>query len=444
MTLRTTQKRAFVDALESFSVFSFEENLTLKEERNKYLLGALSYNRLSKSEAHKKVVKKLRDGELKSWKSKLEEKISLALTNEKYRTDALNFISTRPGEMIRSFVRLYRLGYTESDLLQYCVSKEFLESISYQTLISNLQYFGQDVLETLSKKKIYSDNELTDINFITQKQKEFDFAYSIFSQLLLKKMTLMTTPLKNKKVYIDEGAYDLNHSIVETNNKNEDDTYFRSGLAFAIPKEVNKIRFFVYWNHKYNIDIDLYATAWFDDNSKKSIGYFTDYSIPFGLVYSGDIRHSNSAEYIDIDIEKAQKNGVEYVDNIINIYSGANSFNQIDTIYAGMMAVKSDSKSVKLYNSENVFFRHDLISSLLSVNYAYIDIKNRCLRLNGKRDIKTTQFSLKEYLNLLKDAQNINFIENKEEAEIILTIGKVNDKEKEISLLDNNFFIDYE
>lgn len=431
--LTTAQKRVFVDVLESFPTSSLKENLSLKCERNKYLLGALSYNKLSKSKKHAEAVKSLRDNNLKSWNGRLEEKLKLAQSDTQFKPDALNFLSQRPGIMIRMLVRLYRLGYTQDDLKQVMLNETFLSSLSYQTLVSNLQYFGQNIND------IYKDTN--NIEGKEGREMEITFAYDIFYEVLKAKMRELETPLKDKKVFLDNNMYNLDHSIIETNAKGADDTYFRSGLAFDIPEEVKRLRFFIYWNDKKNIDIDLHSYGMTTDNKSIHIGWNADFN-HMGITFSGDIRHSNAAEYIDIDLEKAKDNQIAYINNDVRLFSGASNFREVKEVFTGMMAVSDNSKNIKLYNSQNVFFRHDLNALTTELNYSYIDIANRILRLKGQRDLKSTKFSLNEYLHLLYETQNIKLIDNKDDAEIILTIEKVNDTEKGISLLDENFFFE--
>lgn len=430
--LKTAEKRLFVEALESYSPASLAENLVAngKEERNKVLMKSLSYNRFSHSKDHAKIVKKLRDGQLKSWNAQVEELIVKGKEDETYLFKALHLMSQRPGILLRSAVRMYRLGLSE-DLILECFNTEAIKTLSFQTLISNMNYFCQD-----EEVKLKRNTNLV----LEQRKSEFDFARCFFKTLLNRKLKTLETPLKNKKVYVDEGMYDFSHSIMEMNNRQDDDTYMRSGMAFKIPETVKHLRFFVYWNDKKNIDIDLHADAYDNANKVVHIGYYTQYTNEQGLTFSGDIRHSDAAEYIDIDMQKAVDKGVIGVFNNIDIFSGADAFKDIETVFTGMMAVDSIKRDVQLYNGENVFFRHDLNSLQRDVPYAYINIPNRYLRLRGKKDI-TTSFMLSDFLSMLYASQNTTVVDDKDEADIILTLDKPSNKEKGISLLDNNFFL---
>lgn len=430
--LKTAEKRLFVEALESFSVASLAENLVAngQEERNKVLMKSLSYNRFSRSEEHAKIIQKLRNGQLKSWNGKVEELIAKSKEKNEAPVEALHMMAQRPGVLLRSAVRMYRLGIPEELLLE-CFDIDAIHSISFQTLISNINYFYQDISTEIDKTP--------DLN-VYQRDKEFHFARRFFKNLLIKKLKTLQTPLKNKKVFVDEGMYDFSHSIMEMNNKQDDDVYMRSGMAFRIPESVNHLRFFVYWNHTHNVDVDLHSDSFDEEGNGIHIGYYTQYKNEHGLTFSGDIRHSDAAEYIDIDMKKAIKAGVKEVFNQINIYSGARDFKSIDTIFTGMMAVDSIEKNTSIYNSDNVFFRHDLNSSQKFMPYAYIHIPDRYLRLRGKKDVQTS-FMLSDFLSLLYATQDVGLVSTKEEADIILTLDKPYDEEKGVSLLDNHFFL---
>ena len=53
-----------------------------------------------------------------------------------------------------------------------------------------------------------------------------------------------------------------------------------------------------------------------------------------------------------------------------------------------------------------------------------------------------TEFTLEKYLNDLYSCQNINIVNNPDCADYTLVMGKPSN-DKEISLIDNNFFMDF-
>lgn len=451
--LKTSIKRVFVSILEGFSVKSFEENLVdnNNEERNKMLMKSLSYSRFSRSIDHLKAVEKLRNKQLQSWEGKVEERIKTLVKAPKTSSiELIKVFAERPGVMVRNVVRLMRLGVTYEDfeqaLNENIITNDMVKSISFQTLISNLNYFSQDFENYQHLFEEECNSKQIDIVELDcgQRLKEIEGAYKVFELLLKTKLNLITTPLKDKKVFVNERMYDFAHSMIETNSKSSVGTYLRSGIAVAIPEEVNYLRFFTYWNDKYNIDIDLHGKFYDVHGEVDYINYMTSYKNNYGLTFSGDIRHSDAAEYIDIDLKKANDTGVLDVECDINLFSGANFFKDIETCFVGMLAVQNNEKDVKLYNSQNVFFRHDLVDKSNFKKYAFINIPNRYLRIQGAKRYVDSSFTLNRYLELLFIAQNAQKVENQDEADIILTLDQADDEEKGISILDNDFFISEE
>ena len=118
---------------------------------------------------------------------------------------------------------------------------------------------------------------------------------------------------------------------------------------------MKRLRFFVYWNDKNRVDVDLHAAAYDLEGEFIHVGWDAHFN-KSGIVHSGDITHSNAAEYIDIDMAAPLRNA----EASIHLYSGKQSFGQIETCYVGMMAVKRFGEKVKLYDPKNCFFTHEL------------------------------------------------------------------------------------
>ena len=60
--------------------------------------------------------------------------------------------------------------------------------------------------------------------------------------------------------------------------------------------------------------------------------------------------------------------------------------------------------------------------------------------MKGKMELEN-RFNLKAYLDLLLASQHAVFVENEEDADVILTMEK-STKENAISLIDENFYLD--
>ena len=420
---RTSQKRFLVKLIESYPVNDFRANLVLSgkgAERNILLLNYLDYSMYSVSASHMQAVNDLRDGKLRSWESTV--KSMLASGDE----GVLDFIAQRPGMMLRMVAWLIRLGYSADEIVAKLTEKS--EFLSMQTLITNMNYFGK-----------LSEGERADAPVL----------YDAFETLLKSHMEGMDTLLRGKKVMVNMPDYDLDVSEIHCNDKSAEGGFIRSGIAYRIPETINSLRFFVYWNDKSRVDIDLHTGFTDIKGNSHHVGWndrFRDY----GVIFSGDITHSNAAEYIDIDLTSP----IDSVYANIHLYSGKPEFSQVDTCFVGMMAVpngNNNGKTEELYNEANCFFKHNLRQKCATVNYGYIDVRNRCIIFDGAPreweynwyagiEHRRGKLSLSRYLQFLFASQGAVICETEEDADVVLVMGKAA-KEKEVSIIDTNFFI---
>lgn len=427
--LRTSVKRALVELIESFSDYSIEENLASNRwskrflgkggkrrslNRNIALIDYLSFSRFSKNPAAMALVNELKDGKLFSWNQKLEAAYAISDLDK-----ARALLLERPGMYFRQINRLYKLGVPEETLSDDV--ETFAEDLKTQSIVSTLNNYNKDV----NVSKVF------------------------YEALIHNLMSKTVEQIAGKKIYIDESEFDLDFSKISLLDKSKEGGYIQSGMAIRIPEDVKLVRFFTYWNDKRRIDIDLHASYANKDGSTGHVGYWGDYK-DSGLVHSGDITHSNAAEYIDIDFESALKSGVSHVQFNINSFTRV-PFAEIDTVFTGLMAVSKMREEVKLYDQKNVFFRHDLEGDYMSVDYAYIDIEKRLLYILGNgvsgrhndlnlienMDIK---LSIKSYLNILISSQGATKVSNKEDADVILGLPK-SDEDNYYSLIDENYFM---
>lgn len=417
--LTTSQKRLFVKLFECYPVADFQANLIVtnaKAERVIRTLEYLSFNRFSRSVEHKEAVRKLRNGELRSWQGQVD--FLLSSDGEK----ALDFIAARPGMLVRFTARLLRLGYKAEDIAEKLASHA--SALSMQTLLSIMNHFGLDSVR----------NERSDA----------DTVYSVMHEALQAKMTTLETPIKGKKIFLDESDFSFDFSRIE--KASAEGGYVRSGLAFRVPEAANRVRFFVYWNDsKPWVDIDLHGAAKTRNGDNVHIGWNGGYN-ESAIIHSGDITESDAAEYIDIDLENTDASVVSFS---VDLFSGKPNFGCIDTCFVGMTAVNQIGESVELYDPKNCFFSHDLKSRERGLYYGHLDIENRILTVEVKpngRNYRTAQtvdssrYSLTCFLQDLAEAQGAEVVA-RDEADIVLVMGKPN-AENEVSLIDSNFFCD--
>ena len=425
--LRTSEKRILVKVLESYDIKDFRANLILSNNsaRNiKVLLQYLDYNKYSRSIYHKNAVADLRDNKLQSWEGKAKK---LLFSKD---DGTLDFIGARPGMLLRMITILLRNGFKPEDIKKKLMIHA--GKLSTQTLVTLNTYFNkpEEYITKYNSKEQYDYTELIIMKDILKDVLKENLIYKDIPEL------------SGKKVLLDMDNYNLKLSNIECNTKSEEGGYIRSGLAIKIPDEVERIRFFVYWNDKERVDIDLHGSILTKDGAE-SIGYDSDFRSK-DAVLSGDITHSNAAEYIDINLNNTNL----YACVAINIYNGSWSFGNIDTCFVGAMAVKEMNENVKLYNPKNCFFTHDLKSKARTILYGYIDSESRSIIFVGKPTTKRygnykdiSKFNVETYLKYLGDSQNITFVSDKNNADVILTMESATE-DNSISLLENNFFMD--
>lgn len=420
---RTSQKRFLVKLLESYPVKDFRANLVLSGKnarRNTLLLNYIDYSVYSRSADHMDAVNELRDGNLRSWES-------IAKTMLTTGSDGtLDFIAQRPGMMLRMVAWLLRSGYDRDAIVAKLTEKA--DALSIQTLVTNLNHFGK-----------LTEEERADATTL----------FSVFDQLLRAHMAGMNTVLRNKKVALAMPEFNLDVSELHCNDKSAEGGFIRSGIAYRLPEDLDTLRFFVYWNDDSRVDIDLHVGYSDLEGQSHSVGWNQSFR-DSGVVFSGDITHSNAAEYIDVDLTAS----IDKVNANIHLFSGKSGFKDVDTCYVGMMAVpkgQSEGERYELFKEANCFFTHHLRQDCATVNYGYIDVQNRCIVFDGAPQVwhydwytgiehRQGAFSLRRYLESLIAAQNATLCDA-EEADVVLVMGKAR-SEKEISLIDTNFLMD--
>ena len=413
--LKSAEKKQIVRLIEDYPPEDWKANVVLtnkKARRTILVLQYLSYSRFSKSEKHMEVVRMLRDGKLSTWES--QAKALLSSQSE----DAIDFISKRPGMMLRWVNWLHKLGFEDS-----CIEEKLMESIddlSMKTLVISAGALG--------------------------KMEDKDAAFEIFVRLLEKKLELLDTPLKGKKVFVDEGRLDTAHSIIM--GKDDEAGYVRNGLAYRIPPEVKIVRFFIYWNDPERVDIDLHASAVDQNQQYVEVGWNKDFR-KSGIMHSGDITHSDAAEYIDVDLSAKLRE----VQLNVNLYYGRPNFSEIQECFIGLLAVDKTGKKIQLYDPKNCFFYNDIRTKTRTMNYGYINVPGRYLCLDGQpavtqwmdgvytvQDHTVSRFTLDRYISLLLKAQQAEVVKSREDVDLELVMEKPQ-TDQQISLIDENFFM---
>lgn len=413
---KTGQKKQLVQLIESYPVEDWKANVILtdkKARRTILVLQYLSYNRFSESPEHKEVVRRLRNGELSSWQSQVVSMLS------KKDEKVIDFIAARPGMLLRWTNWLIKLGYEKESVLKRLLEKA--DDLSSRTLAISASLLGR--------------------------MDEREDAYDVLLTVLKRKMSRLETPFRNKKVFINEGRLDLDHSILLS--KGDEAGYIRNGLAYRIPENVRFIRLFIYWNDSYDgIDIDLHATGIKKDGEVIEIGWDNEFN-ECGIVHSGDITTSDAAEYIDIDLSS----DVNEVQLNVNLFSGDSLFSNIQTCFIGMMAVNKTGTDVKLYNPENCFFVNDIRSMTRTLHYGYVNIPGRYLCLDGTptrlqwmdgvytvTEHRVSKLTVRKYLEILLECQGAVLVSDRADCDVELVMEKP-EKDNQVSVIDSDFFL---
>ena len=423
---RTSQKRLTVRLLESYPLHDFRANLILsgkKRERTLLMLQYLDYNIYSRKPDYAAAVADLRAGRLRSWESEVK-----AMVGRK-APEVLDVYADRPGMMLRHLTYLMRNGYRAEEIFARLMPHA--AELKTQTLAGLASFFSRDAAQ------------LDEARY-----QETVVLRPMIRYLLQTRLAANQTALKNKKVFLDMPEFDLEQSELRVNNKSSEGGYIRSGLAYKIPEDAKFIRFFIYWNDKERVDIDLHGVALSRSGEEINIGWNAGFKSG-ELVFSGDITHSDAAEYIDLDLEKA-KETLRNVCCNINLYDGYETFGEIDECFVGAMAVSKTGNEIRHYDPKNCFFTHYLTGKYRKMNYGYIDIPHRVIVFDGLEDgnlsyystaERNNGFSLREYLDLLLRSQGAAETAVREEADVILVMGKPSG-ERELSLIDANFFME--
>lgn len=427
---KTSLKRGLVELIEKFSISALEENLASNRwsktflgkggklraiNRNIALIDYLSYNKFSKNPESKEVVTALKSGELYSFNQRLEAA---------YKNNDLELVTSmlksRPGIYFRQINRLMKNGVPLGGVLKDM--SELGVDLKTQSIVSAINNFdGDELVESAFFKALESNLASKNIEKIA-----------------------------GKKVYVDSGDVVLESSVINLTDKFEEGGYIQNGIALRIPENADFIRFFTYWNHNFSIDIDLHASYSKTNGERATVGWNSHYKNA-GVVHSGDITHSDAAEYVDIDMKQARESGVDKLQFNINSYSRV-PFKDIDTVFCGIMLLGKMGQKVELYSQKNTLFRHDLDNNSIAVDYAYIDFESNTIQIVGKQsesyndknllDGVKTKLPISTYLNILFALQRVELVENKEDADVIIGFAK-SDDENYLSLVDENYFMGY-
>ena len=455
--LKTSEKRMITRLLESYSAADFRNNIFLsakKGERSDLVLKAISYKNYSKSAVHMEQVIALRNGDLRSWESVARDLV------EAKDPRAVEFMAQRPGILVRNVAWLERQNYDPVEIAAALANAG--DQLSTQTLAKTIEIFSKKLRDLEEDKATGPIIDTAAYGDRIDKITNYVNVISILKTALEANLASKETPVMDRKVFMDVDDNMLAHAgfCYRTSEAGG----YASGVPFVIPDNVDCIRLFTYWNDHHCVDVDLHSYAITGEGKTEHIGWNGDFrkTDGFQAVFSGDITHSNAAEYIDVQLPKRgefRPDHPRFIDLNINLYSGRPSFNKVETCFGGIMAVGKIGEHVELYSPKNCIDARDLnVYDTSDINLGTIDVLNRTVIMEYSGGLeqykarcgKLAEYeklfgeqpvSLKDYVEAVLKAQNVTLVDSKEEADVILTTEKSTD-EKAISLIDSNFFLD--
>ena len=446
--LTTKQKKALCRTLETFDEMGIARNLADGTDKFMFAANALSISRFGGPRL-KKAHQLVSSGAVKSWNAEAEGLwLRLALASgDDGKADAkralLSKYGTRPGVFLRSMTRFIKNGFTAPEL-----EEELHKHAESYSTVSLVRLCTQTHALDIKGETDWAGRAVDVRSEVARIAEQHDIKRSLADTvkiLLEKKLQMAQTPIKGKKVYMDPCGFSLKGSVLMPNDVgNTAEAYPPAGMAYDVPDD-KVVRFFVFWNDQAKrVDIDSHFYGEDVNGRDIHVGWNSDFR-RCGTVFSGDVTHSdNAVEYLDIDMPVAREEGLAFVNERLNIYnsSAAPNWRDIDTCFCGALVVGSTEPDVKVYNGKNVIFHDDLTGNGSNMEYAFVNVENHYVRiLRGSQfGFNETGFTLGDYIDLLVDAQGATLVSEKEDADVVVGVGRLDD-ENSICLIDEGFFM---
>lgn len=280
----------------------------------------------------------VRNGWVKSWYSKLQKEFSNSLNS------GLDVLSERPGEFARKLDWMLR-SYDANVILDKF--QTLGEKVSNKVLFELFNHFENRTQQKDRFISVKSSRRRTKLTPLIPLDENLILNIQENIRSILSKKFEKLDPMG--KVWLDEK---LKNIPLPTNMRS-----LSSGLkpkirGTATPignQDAKVLRGFVHWFDQHGIlDIDLTATFFGDGLSTERIGWNGRHNDLIGC-YSGDVRHRKGAcaEYIDISIDNALKQGYEFVVLDARNYNGG-SFSSVPECVVGFM-VRSEPATNEIF-----------------------------------------------------------------------------------------------
>ena len=230
------------------------------------------------------------------------------------------FISKRPGILVRKLDSLIRRsGGKFDEILDIFFDTKGMKN---KTLLELLSYY-----DTRNSDAPRYVSILGSPKYILEKLDKLpDHIIDAVQDVIVRKVLLNiqervnSKDLEGKLVYLDP---DIKKIPIPKAMRNQS-VSIPVGTRYKISED-GIVRFFVHWVQKDKPeDLDLHAFLWKNDRECTNIGWNTSFRKGCYAVHSGDVlnRPGDCAEYVDIDMKEAKKDGVKYIVADIMNYKG--------------------------------------------------------------------------------------------------------------------------
>jgi len=363
-----SQRRFLLEMLENIPAQNVEDDFAMRKEQWKRLLSYLHPNDFgNKFKRTCGIYDKLYRNEVSGFQAQFEALLLYGFS------EALDFLSARPGEFMRQLRRLISMSGTRA-------VKKFEEVAPRLTVIQLLKLRGymlhanERIYRTFAPRGNWTLLQVKDNDVRIKDGHRLAILGTIEKQLKLKLEAITA----GNKFDVSEDT-----RMIKLQTNDSEVTPYGRGTVFPIPDEVNFIRTASYWK------VGKASTVWFDnswnffDENWQSVGVccWTDTkTMNGGAVFSGDPvsggeMQGRAAQMIDLYLNKLQQSGVRYAVWNILCYSGI-PFSGVEEVFGALQWGKDEQKG-KLFEPSRCQLAFPLKGDSMTKYVAYIDVKKR-------------------------------------------------------------------
>lgn len=458
----TRYKRAFVRVLDSFGEESLMTALADASKELRYSIRRISYKRFTAYPERVEKIESVMHREVRGFNSQLQRVFKGLEAGTVTVEEAKRVLSLRPGVVMRELRHLVRVTSVVSlvskgtNTVVVCNEAKFKE---LEQLVRELSVgmSPTNLVRTCTKFSMQGDANVTSamtgehvsyakVNPLQLQEENKAVLRLIRVALQANLAANKDARIAGKKVYLNKNGISLESSLVLLNDVGENaGGVYPAGIALEMPANINLLRFFLFWQDtEKQVDLDLHAYLLKEGGAKEHIGWNSRYREGSAVYTSGDVTTSfNPAEeYIDVDFDKAKEKGIKGINIALQDYTHEeDGFAGVQKALFGVEALEEGTRKERLYDPKNVVFQEDLNSKGTDLQYAYVDIDNRALRfMRGVSCAGEYAYSLKDYLDDIIEAWGVNLVDSVEQADVVVSLGKVKDSEA-VDMLEENFFL---